>query len=79
MALESSHRQQIRQLLGRKYSQCGDSLTCRITERRLGNYLTGLFSGIATEVGRPVVHQPTPTLEQVRAPIGRLGLPYPLR
>ena len=27
---------------------------------------------LAREIGRPIVHEPTPTLEQIRAPIGRL-------
>ena len=27
---------------------------------------------LAREIGRPIVHQPTPALEQVRAPISRL-------
>ena len=30
-------------------------------------------SALAGQVGGPVVHEPTPALEQVRAPIGRLG------
>ena len=38
-----------------------------------------LFSGLADQIGRPIVHQPTSALEEVRAPVRRLGLPYPLR
>ena len=37
------------------------------------------FWSLAGQVGGPVVHQQTSALEQVGAPIGRLGLPYPLR
>ena len=35
---------------------------------------TGLrFLRLAGQIGSPIVHQDTPALEQVRAPIGRLG------